>query len=243
MQIGLKRLQPPELFPYLKALKIQQEVAQLIKNQQKSHSQVIFYVEHPPTFTAGRRIKNTLTTEGARLNTLNAEYYEVDRGGQTTFHGPGQLVCYPVLNLKSHSLTVRAYVELLQNVLINTCSHFGITSHRGKCSETGVWVEDRKIAAIGVQVSRYITTHGFALNCSTDLSWFEHIVPCGITDKGVTSIKTEFKLMGRDGDISIKDVIPIATESFREALNCEILPLEQIDEELNQHINKLMLSL
>ncbi|KAJ1535569.1 hypothetical protein HK096_002309 [Nowakowskiella sp. JEL0078] len=169
------------LFPYQHAHNLQNVLAASrrlinpvnVKPQFPSlNEDLILFLEHPPTYTAGRRIRDSLTSEGVRLKKLGAEYYE---------------------------LTVRSYVETLQSILIDVCLHFGIVAHAGKCSETGVWVEDRKIAAIGIHVSRYITTHGFALNCTTDMSWFDYIVPCGIEGKGVTSLQEELKLQKNTG--------------------------------------------
>ncbi|RKO92051.1 hypothetical protein BDK51DRAFT_14997, partial [Blyttiomyces helicus] len=150
---------------------------------------IILTLEHPPTFTAGRRIRGTVDDEGQRLARVGAEYFETQRGGQTTFHGPGQLVVYPILDLRTFQLGVRDYVDLLQSVAIESCAAFGITA--GLRPETGVWIGDAKIAAVGIQVRHHITSHGFALNCNTDLTWFDHIVPCGLPDRTVTSISQE----------------------------------------------------
>ncbi|KAI9208126.1 uncharacterized protein BJ171DRAFT_405697, partial [Polychytrium aggregatum] len=153
------------------------------------HTNVLLLVEHPPTYTAGRRIKGTTDSEGPRLQALGAEYFETLRGGQTTFHGPGQLVGYPILNLQAHEIGVRSYVSNIENTLIQTCAKFGINATTTQ--DTGVWIQDRKIAAIGIHVKRHITAHGFALNCDTDLRWFDHIVPCGLPDKKITSLSQE----------------------------------------------------
>lgn len=141
--------------------------------------------EHPPVYTAGRKVKFA-PEEEQRLTALGAEIQQSKRGGEITFHGPGQLVAYPIVDLRARGKGARWFVNLLEESLIQTCGAYGIVASR--CEHTGVWVGDEKIAAIGIQVSRGVTSHGVALNCDVDLGWFEHIVPCGIEDRTVTSI-------------------------------------------------------
>jgi lipoyl(octanoyl) transferase len=152
---------------------------------------LLLFVEHPPVYTLGKSGKgaNMLITP-ARLEQIGAEYVEIDRGGDITFHGPGQIVGYPILDLDHHITDIHRYLRQLEEVVIRTCAAFGVTAGRIK-GLTGVWVEDRKICAFGVKCSRWVTMHGFALNVSTDLSYFHHIVPCGIPDKMVTSLEQE----------------------------------------------------
>ncbi|KAI9101940.1 hypothetical protein DFS34DRAFT_567297, partial [Phlyctochytrium arcticum] len=150
---------------------------------------IVLLLQHPPTYTAGRRLKGSDASEGERLRKLGAGYFETLRGGQTTFHGPGQLVGYPILDLRKMGLGVRNYVCTLERFLIDTCSKYGIQAARTQ--DTGVWVEDRKIAALGIQVRQHITSHGFALNANVDLEWYKHIVPCGLEGKSVTSVAAE----------------------------------------------------
>jgi lipoate-protein ligase B len=155
----------------------------------------LLLLEHPPVYTTGRR------GAGANLrlpeNALGAPLIETDRGGDITFHGPGQLVAYPIIDLRAAGLTVVSYVRALEETLIRTVRDYGIEGHT-ECGLTGVWVGDRKIAAIGVRVGRpagaaggWVTGHGTALNVDVDLTWFDRIVPCGIAGRGVTSIKAE----------------------------------------------------
>ncbi|MDP9180213.1 MAG: lipoyl(octanoyl) transferase LipB [Chloroflexota bacterium] len=152
----------------------------------------LLLLEHPPVYTTGRR------GPGANLRlpeaSLGAPLIETDRGGDITFHGPGQLVAYPIIDLRAAGLTVVSYVRLLEETIIRTLRAYGIEAQT-ECGLTGVWVGESKIAAIGVRVGKpagaaggWITGHGLALNVDVDLGWFERIVPCGIVGRGVTSI-------------------------------------------------------
>uniref|UniRef100_A0A9J7XDQ5 lipoyl(octanoyl) transferase n=1 Tax=Cyprinus carpio carpio TaxID=630221 RepID=A0A9J7XDQ5_CYPCA len=138
------------------------------------------------------------------------------RGGLITFHGPGQLVCYPVLNLGCFRKSVRWYVCELERTVIKTCAQFGIEASTSP--DTGVWAGDNKICAIGIHCGRYITSHGLALNCNTDMSWFDNIVPCGIMGKGVTSLSRE---LGRD--VPTEEAVPKLLEAFTEQFNCTLI--------------------
>ncbi|MBV9921591.1 MAG: lipoyl(octanoyl) transferase LipB [Pseudonocardia sp.] len=163
----------------------------------------VLLLEHPPVFTAGRR------TEPSERPVDGTPVIEVDRGGKITWHGPGQLVGYPIL-LLPRPLDVVAYVRRMEAVLIAVCAELGLETIR-IAGRSGVWVPadshspSRKVAAIGIRVARRVTLHGFALNCNPDLSWFDRIVPCGITDAGVTSLSRE---LGRD--VTVAEVMPIA---------------------------------
>lgn len=155
----------------------------------------LLLVEHdPPVITLGRRggVQDIVASR-QRLAELGVEVHEASRGGEVTYHGPGQLVGYPILHLDRHGRTVRGHVRNIEQVLINTLAAFGIAAHRKDSAEklTGVWVDERKIAAIGVAVRRWVSYHGFALNVNTDLTHFDLIVPCGIRDKDVTSMARE----------------------------------------------------
>ncbi|XP_032663409.1 putative lipoyltransferase 2, mitochondrial [Odontomachus brunneus] len=173
-------------------------------------------LEHKPVYTVGIRDKVYTVEEETKLKNLGAEFWRTNRGGLITFHGPGQLVAYPVLDLKQFRTSVKWYVNQLECMVIRLCAEFGIEAQTSP--HTGVWVDDRKICAIGIHGSRYITTHGLALNCNTDLTWFDHIVPCGIEGKGVTSISKEL-----DVDIKVDDVLPIFINTFRDQFECELI--------------------
>ena len=185
--------------------------------QRRLHAQVVagelpdllLLLEHPHVYTLGRRGQQShILASDEALTQLGVETHFTDRGGETTYHGPGQLVGYPIVNLRRWGGGVRKYVETLEQVLIGTLSEFGITAHsEGK--PTGVWVGDAKIAAIGVRVSRSVTMHGFALNVCPDLSFFDHIVPCGMPGARVTSMAQE---LGQE--IAVSDVIPVIAQAF-----------------------------
>lgn len=158
--------------------------------------QFLLLVEHPHVYTLGKsgNASNLLVDEGF-LSRIGASYFRTDRGGDVTYHGLGQLVGYPILDLEELGLNLREYIWTLEEAIIRTVAEYGITADRLE-GATGVWVESltpraRKICAIGVKASRYVTMHGFALNVTTDLSYFSHINPCGFIDKGVTSIEKE----------------------------------------------------
>lgn len=155
--------------------------------------------EHPHTYTIGKAGgEQNLTTDETVLTGQGIAIYRIDRGGNITYHGPGQIVGYPILDLHYHYLDVHRFLRDLEEVIIHMLSEYGIMAGRIK-GMTGVWVNGAKVAAIGVKVSRWVTMHGFALNVNTDLSYFDNIVPCGISDKPVTSMQ---KLLSEKVDIS-----------------------------------------
>jgi lipoyl(octanoyl) transferase len=170
---------------YGDALALQQQIA--AERKQGLAPDHLLLLEHPHVITLGRngRMENVLAG-GDILARAGIEFYPTDRGGDVTYHGPGQLVGYPILDLREWKRDVSAYVRGLEQALIDTLADYGITAGRIP-KLTGVWVGDRKIAAIGVHLSRWVTSHGFALNVNTDLSYFQYIVPCGLT-KPVTSM-------------------------------------------------------
>jgi len=150
----------------------------------------LIFVEHEPTFTLGKGgDEEHLLASRGELQARSAEYVPIDRGGDITYHGPGQLVGYPILHLGDFRKDVHWYLRQLEESLIHTLATYGIEGTRDS-DYTGVWVGEEKIAAIGVKVSRWVTMHGFALNVTTDLSFFGRIVPCGISHKGVCSIES-----------------------------------------------------
>ncbi|MBI1938606.1 MAG: lipoyl(octanoyl) transferase LipB [Ignavibacteriales bacterium] len=159
----------------------------------------LFLLEHPHTYTLGKVAdKENLLSNDDQLKELGISVYEIDRGGDITYHGPGQIVGYPIINLSEWKEDTHEYLRGLEEVIMKTCAEYGLQTERNS-KYTGVWIGKRKIAAIGIKVSRWITMHGFAFNISTDLNFFGGIVPCGIRDKDVTSLKRE---LGKEIDIN-----------------------------------------
>ena len=160
--------------------------------------ETVFLCEHPHVYTLGKNGQvNNLLIDDHFLRKINATFYKIDRGGDITYHGPGQLVGYPILDLESHGSSLKGYIYRMEEAIIQTLAYFGIQSARLE-DATGVWLDGntktaRKICAIGVRASRFVTMHGFALNVNTDLTYFDYINPCGFVDKGVTSMQKELK--------------------------------------------------
>lgn len=185
--------------PYKEVLAFQEKLFNQKIEHKKNNQRTADYLilcQHQAVYTFGKSANhaNLLITEEL-LKNINATKIQTNRGGDITFHGPGQLVVYPIIDLENHQLGVRKYVELLEESIIQTLAHFGIQSFRIP-SLTGVWLDSKdknqkKIAAIGIKCSRGITMHGAAININTDLSYFNHMIPCGIKDKGVTSLQNE----------------------------------------------------
>ena len=165
----------------------------------------LLMVEHNPVYTLGKSGKdeNMLVSE-SYLRSIGAEFFHIDRGGDVTFHGPGQVVGYPILDLERIGIGLRDYIDALEGAVIDLCREWGIEAGR-VAGASGVWIEGdspraRKICAIGVRSSRYVTMHGFALNVNTDLRYFSHINPCGFVDRGVTSLRKE---LGHEVDMEL----------------------------------------
>lgn len=165
-------------------------------DQNPTNNHLIF-CEHPHVYTLGKSGKEEhLLLNSNELNEVDAQFYKINRGGDITYHGPGQLVGYPILDLENFFTDIHLYMRHLEEAIIKTCAYFGINAGR-IAGLTGVWLDfeggpnPRKICAMGVKTSRWVTMHGFALNVNTDLGYFKNIVPCGIDDKAVTSLKLE----------------------------------------------------
>jgi len=184
----------------------------------------LLFVEHPPVFTLGKNgnIGNVLLSE-ERLKQMGIEFYRTNRGGDITFHGPQQIVGYPILDLEKFDTDIGHYLRNLEEIVILTLGEYGIKAGRSK-GETGVWIDpdikgaERKICAIGVRCSRWITMHGFAFNVNTDLNYFNLIIPCGIQNKQVTSLKEE---LGRE--VSIEEVKEKVKNNFQKVFDVEII--------------------
>lgn len=191
----------------------QEELQAMIKGEKLRGvptSNYLLFVEHDPVYTLGKSgDESNMLISSIQLQAKHAEFIKVDRGGDITFHGPGQLVVYPVIDLENFGLGVKDYVERLEEVVIRSIARYGISGVR-LAGATGVWLgpdssNARKICAIGVKCSRYVSMHGFALNVNTDLNYFNYIHPCGFIDKGVTSVARE---LGREIDMQeVKDEV------------------------------------
>jgi lipoyl(octanoyl) transferase len=200
--------------PYEEALELQRSVAR-DRISGAIPQDVLLLVEHPPVVTLGRSTKEKhLTASPEFLASRGVELFEVERGGDVTFHGPGQLVGYPIVDLKRHRQDLHWYLRRIEEALINTLADYGIPGERNT-SYTGVWTRGRKIASIGVHARDWVTWHGFALNVTTDLSFFDLIVPCGINGVVMTSIARE---LGAE-EISAQDVRERVTAKFADAFD------------------------
>ena len=227
---------------YGAALRLQEHLVDLRKQGRIGNT--LLLLEHPPVITLGRNADETnIVVPRGVLAQRGVEVFEINRGGDVTFHGPGQLVGYPIFDLRSfpEKVGVIEYVRRMEEALIRTCIHYGIETQR-IAGMTGVWTKaeppvveaqnarlegpfvERKIAAIGVHISRGVTSHGFALNVTTDLEYFKLIVPCGLT-KPVTSIEFE---TGKSPTIA--EILPIVTRSFGEVFKSQILWLNSLED-------------
>ncbi|KAH7677468.1 Lipoyl(octanoyl) transferase protein [Dioscorea alata] len=178
---------------YVEALKLQERLA--AERKAGKIPDTVLSLQHPPTYTIGkRRTYHNLLVSEDDLKTMGAELHCTERGGDITFHGPRQAILYPIISLRNIGFGARNYVEGLESTMIDLASLYGVRARPGNACETGVWVGNKKIGAIGVRISSGITSHGLAFNIDPDLNYFEHIVPCGIADKGVTSLRIESEM-------------------------------------------------
>ncbi len=220
--------------PYLEGLRIMREI--VAARKAGTLGDTLLFMEHPPVLTLGRNANraNILATDEL-LSRKGIETHEINRGGDVTYHGPGQLVGYPVVDLRGDLPGKRGphlgpvdFVRLLEEALIFTCKDFGVPAQR-LCKRTGVWtyaggsVQEKKIAAIGIHVAGGITTHGFALNVTTDLRDFDWIVPCGIADRGVTSLELEADPETRP---TLARVADAAARNFGRIFNRQMLAID-----------------
>ena len=175
---------------YAEALAYQRESA-AARIDKRIDRDVLILVEHPPVITLGRSTKaGNLLASSEQLRERGVELFEVERGGDVTFHGPGQLVAYPIVDLTEHKQDLHWFLRQVEEVVIRAVAPFGIVAARNP-GKTGVWTRDRKLASIGVHARQWVTWHGFALNVTTDLSYFDLMVPCGIADVTMTSVERE----------------------------------------------------
>lgn len=180
----------------------------------------LLLLEHPNTYTLGKTADRSHLVGGEDyLREKNISIYDIDRGGDITYHGPGQIVGYPIINLNNWIQDTHKYLRALEEVIIRVCFEFGLIGKRDP-DYTGVWIDDRKIAAIGIKVSRWVTMHGFAFNVNTDLSLFNGIIPCGIPDKTVTSLNKE-----TNNNNEIELVKSLIIKHFKEVFEYESIEL------------------
>ncbi|AVR44279.1 lipoyl(octanoyl) transferase [Christiangramia fulva] len=198
-----------------------------IKNRRENSAipteNYFLFVEHPHVYTLGKSgdIENLLISE-KELEEKNASFYKINRGGDITYHGPGQIVGYPILDLDNFFTDIHKYLRLLEETIIQTLAEYGFKAERSE-GETGVWLDvgtpfARKICAMGVRASRWVTMHGFALNVNTDLGYFDNIIPCGIKGKAVTSLNVE---LGKE-EIDLKEVEEKILKHFKILFKAEI---------------------
>jgi len=212
------------LMPYGPACQLQRLVVEA--RQAQAIPDVLLFCEHPPLITMGRNGHPQHVRASHRtLEHMHVELHPSDRGGDVTFHGPGQIVAYPIVDLAEHRRDVRWYVDQLEEVMIRTSRDFGVLAKRVP-GQHGVWVPgqagEEKIGALGVHVSRWVTSHGFAYNVSTDLQYFDLIIPCGIVGKGVTSLE---RVLGRS--VSLSDARARLASHFSIVFNRHLQPIAQ----------------
>jgi lipoyl(octanoyl) transferase len=213
-------MKPAGEVPYVRANDWMHDLAE--RRARDEIPDTLILLEHPPVFTAGRRTDPAhLRWTQAQIERAGAELHQVDRGGSVTFHGPGQLVGYPIVDL-GPAPDVIGYLRKLEEVIIRACREVGVELQRDP-DQTGVWSGDRKVCAIGVRVAHArVTLHGFALNCTTDLSWFDAIVPCGLTDRGVVTVS---ELARRQ--VTVEDMAPTVARHFEAVFDMALEPMPQ----------------
>jgi len=210
---------------YKEAWDLQQDIHS--KRVSGKVADTFFLLEHPNTYTLGKTAhkENLIGTEDY-LKQNQISVYDIDRGGDITFHGPGQIVGYPIIDLNKWYKDTHKYLRALEELIIKTCNDYYLSCERN-AKHTGVWIGDRKIAAIGIKVSRWITMHGFAFNVNTDLNLFNGIIPCGIQDKSVTSLSKELNKA-----ISIPEVKERILNNFSHVFNYNKVIIKQREEVL-----------
>lgn len=205
---------------FLDVWNLQREIVSRKKNGEIGD--VFILNEHEPVYTIGKAgSENHLLATDTELRFRGVEIIPIDRGGDITYHGPGQLVGYPIIDLNNYYLDIHRYLRDLEDVIILTLKNFDINAKHDP-DYTGVWVGNDKVAAIGIKVTSWITMHGFALNINTDLSYFDRIIPCGIFHKGVTSMRSIL-----DRELDINEVVKILLKNFEKVFNCKIIYISE----------------
>lgn len=224
--IDLGKIDYKEAWNYQEKLfdEIVESKKQSKKDEAASRENYLLFCEHPHVYTLGKSgEQNNLLISDEFLEKINATYYKINRGGDITYHGPGQIVGYPILDLEDFNLTVKKYIFYLEEAIINLLKEYNIQGNRLD-GGTGVWLDvdkpsqSRKISAIGVRASKFVTMHGFAFNVNTDLNYFNYINPCGFTDKGVTSMQKE---LGKE--LNIEEIKNKLKGHIRKELNMNFL--------------------
>ena len=205
------------------------EIVEIKKKNRKNNTNIktpnyFLFVEHPHVYTLGKsgNYSNLLIDEN-QLKNKNASFYKINRGGDITYHGPGQIVGYPILDLENFFTDIHKYLRFLEQTVIQTLDNFGIKGERNE-GKTGVWIDidtpfPKKICAMGVRASRWVTMHGFALNVNVDLDYFNNIIPCGLTDNVVTSINRELN----QSETDITEIKNVLKSCFSETFNSEFI--------------------
>ena len=205
------------------------EIVEIKKKNRKNNTNLktpnyFLFVEHPHVYTLGKsgNLSNLLIDEN-QLKNKNASFYKINRGGDITYHGPGQIVGYPILDLENFFTDIHKYLRFLEQTVIQTLDNFGIKGERND-GKTGVWIDidtpfPKKICAMGVRASRWVTMHGFALNVNVDLDYFNNIIPCGLTDNVVTSINKELN----QSETDITEIKNVLKSCFSETFNSEFI--------------------
>ena len=205
------------------------EIVEIKKKNRKNNTNIktpnyFLFVEHPHVYTLGKsgNLSNLLIDEN-QLKNKNASFYKINRGGDITYHGPGQIVGYPILDLENFFTDIHKYLRFLEQTVIQTLDNFGIKGERND-GKTGVWIDidtpfPKKICAMGVRASRWVTMHGFALNVNVDLDYFNNIIPCGLTDNVVTSVNKELN----QSEADITEIKNVLKSCFSETFNSEFI--------------------
>jgi len=221
-----------DFIDYKEAWDLQQEIHS--KRVSGEVEDILFLLEHPNTYTLGKTAhKGNLIGSEDYLKKNEISVYDIDRGGDITYHGPGQIVGYPIIDLNNWFKDTHKYLRALEEVIIKTCSEYGLSCERNP-KHTGVWLGERKIAAIGIKVSRWVTMHGFAFNVNTDLNLFNGIIPCGIQDKSVTSLSKELKK-----EINIQEVKEKLLKNFSDVFNYNKVFKKQREEILLSNLTSI----
>ncbi|MDT0293984.1 lipoyl(octanoyl) transferase LipB [Mesonia ostreae] len=230
-ELGLKDYK--ETWDYQQKI-FQETIDSKIRNRRESIQEptqnTLLLVEHPHVYTLGKSgdLSNLLMTE-EQLVSKKATFYKINRGGDITYHGPGQIVGYPILDLENFFTDIHKYLRLLEEMVILTLAEYGLKTERSE-GETGVWLDvgtpfARKICALGVRASRWVTMHGFALNVNTNLGYFDHIIPCGIKDKAVTSLHVELGKI----EVSEKEVKKKLLKHFSNLFEAELQSEQELE--------------